>query len=218
MAAVILHYIYDPLCGWCYGAAPLAQAAQAMSGVNVELHGGGMMTGNNRRQVTPQWHDYVLPHDQRIAELTGQPFGRPYFDKLLRDTSVVLDSAPPTAAVLAAERMANKGYEMLHHVQRAHYEQGRKIADVGVLTQCADEIGLDPVAFANEYAFVNADGLEQHIKESRVLLANVGGHGFPTFVLETADGNREIVQTGEFLGNIDAWRAFLQAKIGGLAA
>ncbi|MBG6248891.1 MULTISPECIES: DsbA family protein [Symbiopectobacterium] len=214
MAAVTLHYIYDPLCGWCYGAAPLAQAAHAMPGVNVVLHGGGMMTGSNRRQVTPQWHDYVLPYDQRIAELTGQP----YFDKLLRDTSVVLDSAPPTAAVIAAERIANKGYEMLHHVQRAHYEQGRKIADVDVLTQCASEIGLDSVAFANEYAFVNADGLEQHFKESRALLAKVGGHGFPTFVLETADGNREIVQTVEFLGNIDAWRAFLQVKIGRFAA
>lgn len=218
MAAVTLHYIYDPLCGWCYGAAPLAQAAHEMSGVNVVLHGGGMMTGSNRRQVTPQWHDYVLPHDQRIAALTGQPFGQPYFDKLLRDTSVVLDSAPPTAAVLAAERMANKGYEMLHHVQRAHYEQGRNIADITVLTQCASEIGLDSVAFANEYAFVNADGLEQHFRHSRALLAKIGGHGFPTFVLETADGSREIVQTVEFLGNMTAWRAFLQIKIGDLVA
>ena len=26
---MILHYIYDPLCGWCYGAKPLVQAAQA---------------------------------------------------------------------------------------------------------------------------------------------------------------------------------------------
>ena len=23
-----LHYIYDPLCGWCYGAAPLVEAAR----------------------------------------------------------------------------------------------------------------------------------------------------------------------------------------------
>lgn len=218
MAAVTLHYIYDPLCGWCYGAAPLAQAAHDMPNVHVVLHGGGMMTGSNRRQVTPQWHDYVLPHDQRIAELTGQPFGRPYFDKLLRDTSVMLDSAPPTAAVLAAERMANKGYEMLHHLQRAHYEQGRKIADVAVLTQCASDIGLDSVAFANEYAFVIADGLAQHFKDSRALLAKVGGHGFPTFVLETADGSWEIVQTVEFLGNIDAWHAFLQVKMGDFSA
>ena len=28
----ILHYIYDPLCGWCYGAAPLVEAARAVPG------------------------------------------------------------------------------------------------------------------------------------------------------------------------------------------
>ncbi|MEG1327174.1 MAG: DsbA family protein, partial [Janthinobacterium sp.] len=25
-----LHYIFDPLCGWCYGAAPLVEAARAV--------------------------------------------------------------------------------------------------------------------------------------------------------------------------------------------
>ena len=29
MSSATLHYIYDPLCGWCYGAKPLIQAAQA---------------------------------------------------------------------------------------------------------------------------------------------------------------------------------------------
>ncbi len=32
----ILHYIYDPLCGWCYGAAPLVQAARGISGLTIE--------------------------------------------------------------------------------------------------------------------------------------------------------------------------------------
>lgn len=27
MNNAVLHYIYDPLCGWCYGAAPLVRAA-----------------------------------------------------------------------------------------------------------------------------------------------------------------------------------------------
>jgi putative protein-disulfide isomerase len=25
-----LHYIFDPLCGWCYGAAPLVAAARTV--------------------------------------------------------------------------------------------------------------------------------------------------------------------------------------------
>ena len=73
MVAPVLHYIYDPLCGWCYAAAPLVAAARAV--VTVRAHGGGMMAGPNRQAVTPQLHAYVMPHDQRIAQLSGQPFG-----------------------------------------------------------------------------------------------------------------------------------------------
>ncbi|MCF3992670.1 DsbA family protein, partial [Pseudomonas aeruginosa] len=27
MNDLTLHYLYDPLCGWCYGASPLLAAA-----------------------------------------------------------------------------------------------------------------------------------------------------------------------------------------------
>lgn len=26
MRASILHYVYDPLCGWCYAATPMVEA------------------------------------------------------------------------------------------------------------------------------------------------------------------------------------------------
>jgi hypothetical protein len=77
-----LHYIFDPMCGWCYAAAPLVDAARSVPGLKVEFHGGGMMTGANRRAITPQWREYVMPHDRRIAELTGQPFSEAYFEGL----------------------------------------------------------------------------------------------------------------------------------------
>ena len=64
-AATTLHYIYDPLCGWCYGAKPLIDAAREI--VPVVAHSGGMMTGSHRRPVSTQLRDYVMPHDKRIA-------------------------------------------------------------------------------------------------------------------------------------------------------
>ena len=30
-----LHYFFDPLCGWCYGIAPLIKAAAALSDVTL---------------------------------------------------------------------------------------------------------------------------------------------------------------------------------------
>ncbi len=142
-----LHYVFDPLCGWCYGAAPLISAARGISGLDIAIHAGGMMAGPNRQAVTPQLRAYVMTHDKRIAQLTGQPFGAAYFDGLLCDRDAVLDSAPPSTAILAAEELVGRGLDMLHRVQRAHYVEGRRIADATVLGELARELGLDPGAF-----------------------------------------------------------------------
>ncbi|MBE5221967.1 DsbA family protein [Pectobacterium quasiaquaticum] len=213
MATVRLHYIYDPLCGWCYGAAPLALAAQEIDGLDLILHGGGMMTGSNSRTITPEWHDYVIPHDRRIAQMTGQTFGEAYYEGLLRDTSVVLDSAPPTAAVLAAEAMDDKGMLMLHEIERAHYVSGLKIVDAAVLRQCAEAIGLDGETFSTEFTIIQAETLSKHISASRELLAKVRGQGFPTFALEDANGNFQQIPAANYLGQVDAWRKVLTQRV-----
>ncbi|OKA18767.1 protein-disulfide isomerase [Pseudomonas versuta] len=203
----VLHYIYDPLCGWCYGAKPLIEAARGI--LPVVAHGGGMMTGAHRRPVTAQLRDYVMPHDQRIAELTGQPFGEAYFEGLLRDTTAVFDSEPPTGAILAAEQVAGRGLELLGRLQTAHYVEGRRIADENVLLALAADIGLDAEAF--KAAFIAAlDGLTQaHFKDSRALLARVGGQGFPTAVLEQS-GRYQVIDLGGYLGKPQAFADWLR--------
>lgn len=213
-----LHYIYDPLCGWCYGAAPLVEAARTVPGLTVAFHGGGMLAGPNRRTVTPQWRDYVMPHDHRIAELTGQPFGEPYFERLLRDTTAVMDSEPPITAVLAAEALGGRGLDMIHRVQRAHYEEGRRIADVPVLRELAAELGLSAAAFDVEYARQAGVLAQQHITASKQWLDRVGGRGFPTFALEDADGRIGTIDIGPWLGQPEPWAQALARHIGAPAS
>ncbi|TBN44243.1 DsbA family protein [Pseudomonas sp. BGI-2] len=198
-----LHYIYDPLCGWCYGAKPLVQAAQGV--LAVIAHGGGMMSGASRQTVSPKLRNYVMPHDRRIAEYTGQPFGEAYFEGLLRDETAVFDSTPPIAAVLAAEQIAGRGLELLGRLQTAHYVEGRRIADEAVLLELANDIGLESQAF--QMAFKEAE-TDRHIKESRALLAKVGGQGFPTFALEQ-DGQFTLVDIGPWLGKPQAFAQWL---------
>jgi putative protein-disulfide isomerase len=202
-----LHYIYDPLCGWCYGAKPLVQAAQTV--LPVIAHGGGMMSGANRQSVSPHLRNYVMPHDRRIAEYTGQPFGEAYFEGLLRDETASFDSTPPTAAVLAAEQIAGRGLELLGRLQTAHYVEGRRIADDAVLFELADSLGLEPQTFRTAYEHADTD---RHIKESRALLAKVGGQGFPTFALEQ-NGQFTLIDIGPWLGKPEAFAAWLRQSL-----
>ncbi|SOD26711.1 putative protein-disulfide isomerase [Variovorax sp. YR752] len=205
-----LHYIFDPLCGWCYAAAPLVDAARSVPGLKVEFHGGGMMTGANRRSITPQWREYVMPHDRRIAELTGQPFGEGYFEGLLRDTGATMDSEPPTTAILAAESLrAGGGLDMIHRLQRAHYVEGQRIADEQVLKAIAAELGFNAEAFASAFERLSGESTARHFAESRQFLQRAGGQGFPTFVLTQPDGRASRIDIGPWLGRAEDWKARL---------
>jgi putative protein-disulfide isomerase len=210
MSSATLHYIHDPLCGWCYGAAPLVKAAREV--LPVVAHAGGMMTGERRQPVTPQLRDFVMPHDRRIAQRSGQPFEAAYFDGLLRDPSAVFDSAPPIAAMLAAERLAGRGLDMLARMQTEHYVEGRRIADRQVLVDLAQAIGLDVHAFEAALTEADAGPLQAHISATRALMARVGAQGFPWFVLEV-DGHCATLDAGRFMGQPEAFATWLRERL-----
>lgn len=202
-----LHYIYDPLCGWCYAVAPLVKAARTV--MPIMLHGGGMMTGARRQKITPEWKAYVGPNDRQITQVTGQLFGEAYLNGLLSDHSAWLDSEPPTAAVLAAEQVNTAGLEMLARLYEAHYLEGRRIADEAVLIDLAQEVGLDRRAFSEALGMLRGAAVNKHFAESREFLGKSGGRGFPTFVLER-NGTLERLDHTQFLGRPEAWESALR--------
>ncbi|TDB48334.1 DsbA family protein [Photorhabdus luminescens] len=205
MPGMTLHYIYDPLCGWCYGVSPLIQAAKEVANVKIELHGGGMLTGDNRRQIDSTWRDYVLSQDKRIASLTGQTFSEQYV-ALLNDKSLIMDSLPPISAIIAAEKLAGKSVEMLLAVQKAHYVRGLKISKTETLLNLANELQLDSELFQQELTLNNESESLQHIRKSRELLAAVGGSGFPTFILENNRNKLSIISLDKYLGQPKRWQ------------
>lgn len=212
MERATLHYLYDPLCGWCYGAAPLVKAARSV--LPVIAHAGGMMAGAQREPVTPELRAYVMPHDRRIAQLTGQPFGDAYFNGLLRETSAVFDSAPPIAAILTAEKIAGRGLDLLSRLQTAHYVEGRRIADRAVLIELAGSLSLDPTVFGQTFDSVAREETQPHIVETRLLMSRLGAQGFPSFALER-DGRMTLLNASAFLGRPGAFVSWLKEEAGG---
>jgi putative protein-disulfide isomerase len=211
----VIHYVYDPLCGWCYGASPLVSALSDVPGLRIELHGGGMFAGAARRPVTPELRAYVGPHDRRISALTGQPFGSGYTDGLLKDPDAMLDSEPPITAVLAASELggADAGLALLTRVQQAHYVDGRRIADAEVLRVLAIEQGLDGWAFAAAFERLSGSATQAHLTTSRQLLSQSGGQGFPTLLLQRADGRLQGLDIGRFHGQRQAWLQHLKQAL-----
>jgi putative protein-disulfide isomerase len=181
--SAILHYIYDPLCGWCYGAEPLVTAAATVEELEIRLHAGGLWPQPTK--LPADTRRYIQQADARIANTSGQPFGEAYLSGLLLDPTMILDSLPPISAILATQSLdATKNLRMLRAIQRAHYIGGRRVVEHDVLCDIAAEIGLDRSAFG---AALHAASAEAHIDETRRLMGHIGSGGFPTFVLQKGD-------------------------------
>jgi putative protein-disulfide isomerase len=178
-----LHYIYDPLCGWCYGAEPLVWAAAKVDGLNLRMHAGGLWPQPTK--LPTEMRRYIQQADARVGQMSGQPYGEPYLNGLLFDPELVLESRPVVAAVLAAQTLdPTKALAMLRGIQHAHYERGEHVVRPDVLRRIAAAIGLDPAAFDDARA---AAAVDEHIGASQELMNNVGARGFPTFVLQIGE-------------------------------
>ena len=201
----VLHYVYDPLCGWCYAATPMVDAVAA-AGIPLSLHGGGLWDAPTK--LARDKLAYIRQSDARIGALTGQRFGDAYLDGLLGDSATVFWSQPTIAAVLAAGEV-EPGAErrMLHAIQQAHYVAGLRVAEPDVLTAVAVGIGLDREAFAAAFA---PDAAAAHIEHTRGFMAQSNLRGFPGFVLENGP---ELVRAPheDFYGRPDA---FVEALAG----
>ncbi len=208
MAALVLHYIHDPLCGWCYAAEPLVQAAVS-GGIPVMLHGGGLWEApvhapEAKRQM-------MRSTDGRIAELTGQAFGAAYLDGLLLDPATVWYSRPAIAAILAADRLRDgQGLALLSAIQQAHYVDGRRVVQDRVLTDIAGAIGLDTNEFAKILPSVAVD---RHIQQTRMLMDKYHLHGFPAFLVQRGEAYARLPHEMLY-GQPDAFVAMLKGGLG----
>lgn len=179
-----LHYIFDPLCGWCYAASPLLAALSERFGDELELvfHPGLLFA--EPREIEPSYREHIISADLRIAALAGVEFGAAYINRVRTAPVLRYHSEPPAVAVMAVNALRPElGLRMLEAIQKAHYQQGEDVSDMLTLNKLARMLGLDTDTFAQ--ALINMQQILPSIAaEARNLMHAVGGNGFPTLVLE----------------------------------
>lgn len=81
-----------------------------------------------------QFSAYAWANDQRIQQLTGQPFTQAYRDHILGAANGRFDSGPATLALTAVAQTApERELDALHALQHARYVEGLDKADPAVI-------------------------------------------------------------------------------------
>jgi putative protein-disulfide isomerase len=176
-------YLYDPLCGWCYGAAPAVVKLELEPAVMLHPLATGLFAGPGR-MMTPEFAQYAWKNDQRIAKLTGQVFSDTYREKVLGDAAGRFDSTAATRA-LTAVHLTEPAQELeaMHRIQVLRYVDGQDNTDPAILLSVLRDLGLDEAV-----ALLEAEdpGVDEAMATRRAmaekLMQGLGIQGVPALV------------------------------------
>lgn len=207
-----LTYLFDPLCGWCYGASPALEKLSSQEDISVELVPTGLFAGAGAFPLNPGFAAHAWDADQRIAKLTGQQFTETYRKKVLENPESRVDSGPATLALTAVRLTApEREFEALKAIQHVRYVDGRDNGDPAVIADVLDSLGLAVAAArfdAPDDELQSANGTR--IAEGQAEMRRVGARGVPTLIAKTGQ-ERRVVDSSALYGGIDALIAALRA-------
>lgn len=114
-------YGYDPICGWCYGAAPAVRAVAER--LPVKLVMAGLVTGDRVGPAADK-EPYVRQAGARLQTVTGRAPSEAFF-QWMRSPDAIAASGPPAVAVAAVQQAApHTAVDFAHALTEAHYAEG----------------------------------------------------------------------------------------------
>ncbi|WP_304731156.1 DsbA family protein [Rhodoferax sp.] len=197
-------YLFDPLCGWCYGASPAIQKLGQQSAIHLALAPTGLFAGGGRT-MDAAFADYAWSNDVRIAKLTGQRFTEAYRQNVLGRLGSRFDSASATLALTAVSLSEPlRELETLKALQEARYVQGLDTCDVSVVEKLLRDQGL--AVAADRLAASDAELLAANaarIRQAQGQMQTFGAQGVPALVVSDDKGSR-LLSGNALYGNLDS--------------
>lgn len=177
-------YLFDPLCGWCYAAAPVVRALAEHGSVQPYATG---LFADSGRMMDDAFAAHAWRNDQRIQALTGQPFSEAYRTQVLQQPAP-FDSRPLTDAVSALlQQQTNQWPAALAALQHARYVEGCDTSRADVVRQVLHENGYTEAA-ATFGTPDNRTACAAWIRQGQAIMQQLGLHGVPQLVVQLPQG------------------------------
>ncbi len=206
MTTKTLHYVFDPLCGWCYGAGATVTALADVPGLTLRLLPSGLFSGEGARPMDDDFAAYAWSNDQRIERLTGQRFSERYRTGVLADRQQMFDSGPATVALTAvALTQPDRELDALKAIQQSRFVEGQDITQIDTLVTLLRALGLEQAAARlarPDPELLAANRARED--EAQLMLQRLGARGVPSFILDQA-GQRKLLHSSTVFSNPQAF-------------
>ncbi len=174
-------YIYDPLCGWCFGFIPvLERLRKRFEGrLEFEIVCGGLAVGDNAQPIG-EGYAYIRDALKQTEEVTGVRFGE-NFKLLAEEGSYLYDSMPPCKAQIAVRELAPaEAIDFGTAMQKALFLDGKDLNLPDTYKEILEDFEPDYDSFSARY---ESKELIQKTREEFEWSRKAGATGFPTILL-----------------------------------
>ena len=209
-----LTYVYDALCGWCYGFSPVITEFYQRHREEIELEvvSGGMITGPRIGpigEVAP----YIKTAYRTVEDRCGVTFGKGFLEGVLEQGATVFTSVPPAVALsVVKERSPADALDYAGVLQTAIYSDGIDPSDVTAYAVRAEKYGLDKDDFT---AAMHEPKYREAAGRDFAKSAALGVTGFPTLIAESDHQKYAIARGYVDDKTLDAtWQALRQRVAG----
>lgn len=181
-----IFYIYDALCGWCYGFSPVIEQLYNTykDEIDFEVLSGGMIMGSRVGPVG-KIAPYISNAYKDVERAAGVKFGEEFLENILKNGTAVFSSEKPAVAMSVFKTYyPDKTVLFAGTLQKAIYYDGMEPEDVEAYGKYARQYGIDPLEFIAKMEEKNyRDMAECEFQQ----VAEWGIGGFPTVVYQQGD-------------------------------
>lgn len=180
-------YLFDPLCGWCYGASAGLETLAADSANQIRLLPSGLFS-QTERIMDAEMSAFAWRNDQKIAAMTGAVFSETYRRNVLNEKGGAFDSYIIIQALTAVAQTApQREIEALKAFQKARYIEGKNIVSQQEAATVLAALGLtEAAALLGKPDLIAAT--DARIAEGRATAARYGITGVPALLRATEQG------------------------------
>ena len=194
-----LIYVYDPLCGWCYGFSPVIEefAKNHSDEMEIEVISGGMITGDRIGPIG-EVAGYISQAYKDVERSTGVEFGEGFLEGTMKEGTTIFTSIPPSKALAVFKaKYPEKALDYAAGLQKAIYYDGVAPSNIQHFAKLAEAHGYNSKDFLTEVNLPNATAMAQFDFERS---SKMGISGFPTVVVEV---NNKLYAIARGYSNLD---------------
>lgn len=186
-------YVYDPMCGWCYGFSPVIKEIENeyKQKFNFEIISGGMVVGDREGPIG-DFADYILSAYKRVESTTGIKFGEPYLD-LLKKKDYFSSSVKPSIALSYIKEIKPEiSISFAYDMQKRLYFDGKLLHENESYLPLLEKYQINKEDF---FKAIESDFYKTKAFEDFNTSRKLDVRGFPSVIL-FKDGKYQFITSG----------------------